>query len=442
MVATLLSHPGKEALVGDLQYEYLREAGFLIDRRRSQLEADDFAWADAASDEARAAHYLRTLRLWGIPAAQLALTSLDSPDSCDDDLVLGSIATIAMGGDPKVDLPNLLSRFVAGDERTQALWRGALGFAGNDALGAAFVEVLVAAIPSATPEQRPALANLAIARTSAGVDKLLHLLKNQAEELSVETRDTISLALGRVGHGAARTTVARFWGHAPSVILREALLLLGHFRALPRLRKDLSQERVPTVRELELLGLAGDAHDALLLHRAYEQGDERVRGGALEAMGWLGASESVPLLVEATRQSEPVPLLVTEARQSEPIAAGTGADSAASAAEIGAAAYAALQRITAFDLTPDQAGEPRALDRWWAAAKTNFKPETRYRFGQPYSVEQSLHELEAPRGRFAVRRMLAAELRLRSGHMIAFDPSFTVARQQQAFAQWHALGVS
>jgi hypothetical protein len=102
----------------------------------------------------------------------------------------------------------------------------------------------------------------------------------------------------------------------------------------------------------------------------------------------------------------------------------------------GPPAYSALQRITAIELTSEQARDSAALGRWWTTHKSRFEPKTRYRFGEPYRAVQSLQELENPRARLDVRRLLATELRLRSTQMITFDPAFSLSRQRQALAVW------
>jgi hypothetical protein len=235
-------------------------------------------------------------------------------------------------------------------------------------------------------------------------------------------------------HAAASALLRRLLERDPegpvAAAAAESLAAMGDPAGLAFARRRLEdgdalpdEARLPFVR---LLALGGGVRDKALLWDSLGQAPEDAR-----AAGWFGHAELVEWLIrslaaanEVRRATGPWPLAFE------------------------AAAAGALHRITGAALEDPPGGsierEPGALaieaEGWaayWEREHARFAPETKHRFGQPYSPQLTLDELEGP-SPHDVRTDAALELAIASGGALRLETGDWVARQRARLAEARA----
>jgi hypothetical protein len=208
--------------------------------------------------------------------------------------------------------------------------------------------------------------------------------------------------------------------------IAESLLLLDAPMGLAIVRERLAEslvdpatstststrsEELPRFRRLQ--ALAGTAVDAATAIAAFACAPEYPA-----PLGWLGHVDAVPTLVAA---------LIDEMARNGTWLTRTERESAL---------IEALFRITGAPmLTPPRLGAPagrfeeEAFAAWWRDEAERFPPHARYRFGQPYTLAQSLAELEAEASSIEAREHAAFELGLVLGPTALLRIEDWVARQ-------------
>jgi hypothetical protein len=172
-------------------------------------------------------------------------------------------------------------------------------------------------------------------------------------------------------------------------------------------------------------------------------------------VGWAGAPEAFPALLETLGHEDPVVQLsaayalvrITGARLEEVVEVPPEAIDVADVEEpdVGEPKGLPLHRIVSDPRDRPSEGSPEKIaqasvdpDRWRAffAAHDEFKPELRYRRGSPYSAALSAWELDALPLTPGERRTLQRELTVRTGQHVRFDPHDFVEVQEEAIAEW------
>jgi hypothetical protein len=170
-------------------------------------------------------------------------------------------------------------------------------------------------------------------------------------------------------------------------------------------------EELPRFRRLQALG--GSAVDVPTAIAAFAR-------APLDPapLGWLGHADAVPPLVAA---------LIEEMARNSTWLTRTDLENAL---------IEAIHRITGAPmLTPPRLGAPagrfeeEAFAAWWQEHGERFAPHARYRFGQPYTLAQSLVELEAEDSSREAREAAAFELGLGLGATSLLRTEDWVARQ-------------
>ncbi len=171
-----------------------------------------------------------------------------------------------------------------------------------------------------------------------------------------------------------------------------------------------------------LIGIAGKADDYLLLERLYF-GDTG-QAAALAFHGHVRLVDRLILALEGTRADAGVLLGPSGRRE----------------------AAHALVRITGAPLirsNDEDRDNPYRLETeaskwmaWWDEHRGEFDPDTRYRFGQPFSPLHTVNELSAPGVPVKTRRECASELEVFMGE--PFPIHELVARQRRALARARA----
>ena len=204
--------------------------------------------------------------------------------------------------------------------------------------------------------------------------------------------------------------------------IAESLLLLDAPVGLTIVRERLAEsladpltatpsEELPRFRRLQ--ALAGSAVDVPTAIAAFARAP---RDPA--PLGWLGHADAVPPLVAA---------LIEEMARNGTWLTRTDLENAL---------IEAIHRITGAPmLTPPRLGAPAgrfeegAFAAWWQEHGERFAPHARYRFGQPYTLAQSLVELESEASSQEAREHAAFELGLGLGPTSLLRTEDWVARQ-------------
>jgi len=127
---------------------------------------------------------------------------------------------------------------------------------------------------------------------------------------------------------------------------------------------------------------------------------------ALEALGWFGHPDAVPLLLEHLQ------------------------------GETAGPAAKALELLTGASLLT---AEPLPWREWWAEHEKTFRPGARHRSGHPWSLADDLRQIEGPEATARERRLAFLELCARSGSSLPFDADAFVARQRRQLADWSVV---
>jgi HEAT repeat protein len=206
------------------------------------------------------------------------------------------------------------------------------------------------------------------------------------------------------------------------------------------------------------LAIVGDERDAA---RLLERMVRAPTPGLVNAVGWAGAPEAVPALIDLLGHDDPVVQLtaayalerLTGARlieevQVPPENLATPDVEEPDVGERGDKPPSLAREVSdARDRPSEGAGDTALLpsidaDRWrahWIEHAGDYKPGLRYRRGSPYSPAISAWELDALPLTPGERRWLQRELVVRTGQVVRFDPHDFVQVQEEALVEWDKL---
>ena len=204
------------------------------------------------------------------------------------------------------------------------------------------------------------------------------------------------------------------------------------------------------------LAIVGDERDAA---RLLERMQRAPSPGLVNAVGWAGAPEAVPSLIDLLGHDDPVVQLtaayaldrITGARLIEEVEVPPEAIAVADVAEpdVGEPRPPGLAReVSDARDRPSEGASDTALqpsidaDRWrahWIERAGHYKPGLRYRRGSLYSPAISVWELDALPLTPGERRWLQRELVVRTGQLVRFDPHDFVKVQEEALVEWSKI---
>jgi hypothetical protein len=178
----------------------------------------------------------------------------------------------------------------------------------------------------------------------------------------------------------------------------------------------------------------------------------------VNAVGWAGLTESIPALMELLRHEDPVVQLsaayaldrITGARLYEDVEVSPEAIMVPDVEEPAVGEPSAEPRRLAQAVSDprdrpseganETARQPTVRVELWQAyfaeKGPDYRPNTKYRRGSPYTPTVSLWELDAWPLTPGERRWLMRELVVRTGHFVRFDPHDFVAVQEEALSAW------
>ena len=287
-----------------------------------------------------------------------------------------------------------------------------------------------------------------------------------ADELGLLARGADAATLAQVLPALARTAHPEL-EHSLRLALAEddaalreaawiALAYAGHPRAAAVVKNELDGPFAD--RAALMLAIVGDEADA----RALAQRAHGAPSPSLaEALGWAGAVEAVPRLIElvasddealASAAADALVRLTGAALYEEiEVDPGTMVDPDVPDPDVGEPPEPSLAALVSDPRHLPAEGSrdklvlpsrrPEAWRAYWAEAekKSPRDPRQRLRRGQPYTPAVSLWELDqgllTPRG----RGLLHVELAVRTGRWVRFDPLDWVAAQEAALAAWEPL---
>ncbi|MFT3771309.1 MAG: hypothetical protein QM820_38325 [Minicystis sp.] len=201
------------------------------------------------------------------------------------------------------------------------------------------------------------------------------------------------------------------------------------------------------------LAIVGDERDAA---RLLDRMKQAPTPGLVGAIGWAGAPEAVPALIDLLGHDDPVVQLtaayalerITGAGLSEEVEVPpeTIAVPDVDEPDVGDPRPPHLAREVSdprdlpSDGSPDKVTRP-SVDpaRWrayWIDRESHYKPGLRYRRGSLHAPAVSCWELDALPLTPGERRLLQRELVVRTGQHVRFDPHDFVSVQEEAIAEW------
>lgn len=278
--------------IPDVVEEHFEELGFLWEQRESAVFAHDWNLDDLAALENRADAHLEGLRVAGGHAADLALGALAGDDPW---AATAAALTLRALDHPELD-DRLRSALADGPPELRpgmflGLRHAALGPLGEGlgALAAGGAPELVAL----------AVDVLAFHRCPAptGVADLLRVAP-------APLRPRVAAALGRFGGPWTRDDLESGLDGGDATMARTALETSARL-GMPGLddvcRRRAGGRDAGSVAALAFLGLLGDDGDLERFESALGSGDPAVATAALAALGALGRTRAVPLLMAAMR---------------------------------------------------------------------------------------------------------------------------------------------
>ncbi len=234
-----------------------------------------------------------------------------------------------------------------------------------------------------------------------------------------------------------------------------AMALAGHPHGLSAPLKALSG---PDAEQAALaVALTADHAAALQLT---EHNQQTPSPGQTAAVGWAGASESVPPLIELLRHDDDEVLTaaayaldrITGAQLYEEVEIdpeeiivpeGPSPDVGDLEPPPPLAAAVSDPRDLPSSGSPDTitrpTTDPRRWQEYWRQRRDAFKEGSRYRRGHGYTPVVSLWEMEGWLLTAPERRFLQHELIVRTGHHVPFDPIDFVSTQDEALKTWEPI---
>lgn len=416
--------------------------------------------APLAGDDFRACVEIERRLVWSVDAfaalGPVALAyaeplALDAP-AADPIRVLAMtlIAGSFEGRDVLGGAERVLQRFGAGDEIVAGAFAAGMKVSQNP-----FTERVLRSLLTSQDRARRVIA----------IDVLGHrdlLTERDLEEIAGDDDPSI-LAVALPHFGLARhpdlgSIVARARDHE-DLALREAALValaLASHRDAATAARSAAAGPLGDRALLHLAIVAGDDDARWIVARAAESRSE----AAIEAAGWAGHVDAVPMLLSVLEGGEDDPKLAAAAALERLLGAKLVETIEVTPEEIDDTVVvdpdpnAKPPRKPLAELVSD----PRFLppqgakekieapsidpEKWrahWAEHGSKLDPKHRIRRGQPYSTSVSLYEIDqlalAPRD----RRLLHRELVVRTGKHTRFDPLDFVAVQERCLKAWEAI---
>ena len=204
------------------------------------------------------------------------------------------------------------------------------------------------------------------------------------------------------------------------------------------------------------LAIVGDERDAA---RLLDRARSAPSPGLVNALGWAGAPEAVPLLVDLLRHDDPVVQLGAAHALDRITGAGllddvevppeTIAVPDVEEPDVGEPKPPTLAREVSDRRDLPSEGSPDTITQptieptrwrsWWSERGEGFLFGRRYRRGSLFAASVSQWELDALPLTPGERRLLQRELVIRTGQLVRFDPHDFVAVQEEAIAEWGKL---
>ena len=191
-----------------------------------------------------------------------------------------------------------------------------------------------------------------------------------------------------------------------------------------------------------------------------EQNRETPSPGLTAAIGWAGAAESIPPLIDWLRHGDEAVVTaaayaldrITGAQLYEEVEVdpeevivpeGPTPDTSELEPPPPLAAEVSDPRDLPSSGSPDTitrpTTDPRRWQAYWRERRDQFKAESRYRRGHGYTPVVSLWELDGWLLTAPERRFLQHELIVRTGHYVPFDPVDFVSTQEAALKTWEPI---
>jgi uncharacterized protein (TIGR02270 family) len=415
-----------------LYLEHLEEAAALWEQRPADRLNPDLSWLDLADDEGRLEAHLDALVLGG-------------------DLALAVCHQRSVGGDAG-ELHAALRVFCRRN-RPDLVQQAIEAVDPDDAVALdAVCDALVPEMPDAweagvwrpgridDPRWLRLAAALVAHRQRPGRDALLRALPGAPAGV----RPAVVRALGRTADGVPEPALAALLHDDEAAVRVEAGVALlragtpsGQEAALPAIRDD--DALIP------LLALAGRP-SAVAWLRARLAAPDAPTGVAL-TLGLLGDPAAVPDLIGALGAAPEAAALALHVLTGADLRGETFVPDVPEDDELfddelfddergdhAAPPDADPRGTTVAALSTD----PEAWQAWWSAHESAFAAGTRYRLGWPAGPASQVASLAAPSLPHAARAWVAEELAVRYRMPVAFDATWSVARQQTALAEMRA----
>lgn len=419
----------------------------MLGLQRTPLAGDD--WRTSASIERRLLHAVDAIAALGpIAVAYLEPLALDAPVA--NPMTVFAISLLGgclEGRDALGSAERVLHHFGPNDPLVAEPFASAMKLAPNP-----FVPGLLRSLCVSPERGCRALAIEVLAHRGWLTEAELGALVEDEDPRIL----TLALpALAQTRHRDLYRAIARALAHA-DVRVQAAALDAMAIAAHPEAASAARAAAAGTVGDAALVRLAlmADENDARWL---LDHANAAPTAAAIEALGWAGLVDAVPLLIElldaeddAAKQAAAAALeRLLGANLIEPV-------------EI---PPEAVEDVMVVDPDPDppkrgrtlaelvshprdmpSAGSPETLEmasmdpaKWkayWAEHGKRVDPKLRIRRGHPYSPSVSLYELDRLPLPPEDRRRLHRELAARTGKVTAFDPHDFVVVQERALAAW------
>ena len=414
----------------ELYREYLEEASFLYEQRLSLFDDAEVTWKGIGDFEDRFEAHIDGLVVGGDLALEICVKQAQEGDFGE----LHSAVRVFCRQNRKDLLLETLKEVDAEDVQK--------------------LQAVADALKHELPEQWQAEF---VPMLRDGEEKLAFILgvvfgyrrfKTTNESATLLTRATpkslpaIIRTIGRLGDQTAKEPLFRLLTHEQESVCSAAalaLLRLGEERALSCC---LQSARSRTWARLPLALAGGGAAAKEMLD--YVQTGQPDRD-SLVALGLLGSPFAVPALIRALGNPE---VAATSATALQAVTGANLIETAFVPDEIEgetSVAEPGVVRQPKISIRPDgkpyglsvtrPSQNPKDWEKWWAENAKRFKPEIRYRYGQPYSPASLLETLALETSPHLLRRLAYDEFVIRYGFDFPFETDMLVTEQESALKQ-------
>jgi uncharacterized protein (TIGR02270 family) len=366
-----------EAL-GLLMEEHLEEADFLWAQREEALQSRDYDLGDLVELEERLAAHVDALLLMGAPAWEMLLPLLTGDE--EGERFAAACVALASGEKDKIAA---VEDALAGADAIPAGIAGALRHLAAPA--AEQVAARLVTVPQAVA-RAAAMDALSFRRTGPDPEALGRALG----DADPRVRAAAVTAAGRLRVRGLLMEVERALDAPEADVRRAALtagLVLGSAAVPDRCRAAVDRGAEEADTAARLLGHLGDPGDLDRLVVAARDGHSPA---AAAALGWLGETACMPVLIALCGQAE------TGSQVVSAVARLTGADPEAEGLFVEPPAEApeeADEDDAAPEATP--ALDPERLATWWSGRAGDFEAGVRYRYGVSHDPERLRTDLAA-----------------------------------------------